>query len=391
MAEDYYSLLGVAKGANDEEIKKSYRKLAMQYHPDRNQGNPEAEKKFKAINEAYDVLKDEQKRAAYDRFGHDAFQQGGMGNAGGGGGMGGFDFSGSFSDIFEDLFGDFTGRRGGGGQRTGGASGQASGAARGADLRYNLDISLEEAFRGKQTTIKVTTSDTCGECNGSGAEKGTQPETCSTCGGRGAVRMQQGFFTIERTCANCQGAGKVIKNACKTCAGSGRVRKEKSLSVSIPSGVEEGTRIRLAGEGEAGFRGGPSGDLYIFLSIKPHKIFRRDGANIYCRVPLKMSVAALGGHIEVPTIDGGRVKVSVPAGTQSGHQFRLKSKGMSVLRSDAKGDMYVEVQVETPVNLSKRQKELLAEFDGAAGKQTTSPEADGFFTKVKEFWEDLKE
>lgn len=390
MAEDYYSLLGVAKGASEEEIKKSYRKLAMQYHPDRNQGNAEAEKKFKSINEAYDVLKDPQKKAAYDRFGHDAFSQG-MNQAGGG--AGGFDFSGSFSDIFEDLFGDFTGRRGGaqGGQRQGGASGQATGAARGADLRYNLDVSLEDAFKGKQTTIKVTTSDACGECSGSGAEKGTSAETCGTCGGRGAVRMQQGFFTIERTCANCQGAGKIIKNPCKTCAGSGRVRKEKSLSVSIPSGVEEGTRIRLAGEGEAGFRGGPSGDLYIFLSIKPHKLFRRDGANIYCRVPVKFTTASLGGHIEVPTIDGGRVKVSVPAGTQSNHQFRLKGKGMSILRSDAKGDMYVEVAVETPVNLSKRQKELLSEFEGAAGKNQTSPESEGFFTKVKEFWEDLKE
>ncbi|MFZ4124946.1 MAG: molecular chaperone DnaJ [Rickettsiales bacterium] len=390
MAEDYYSLLGVAKGASDEEIKKSYRKLAMQYHPDRNQGNAEAEKKFKAINEAYDVLKDEQKRAAYDRFGHDAFTQGG-GNAAGAG-AGGFDFSGSFSDIFEDLFGDFTGRRGGaGGGRQGGAGGQASGAARGADLRYNLDVTLEDAFKGKQQTIKVTTSDSCGDCSGSGAAKGSQPETCSVCGGRGAVRMQQGFFTIERSCANCQGTGKVIKTPCKTCAGSGRVRKEKSLSVTIPAGVEEGTRIRLAGEGEAGFRGGPAGDLYIFLTINPHKLFRREGANIYCRVPLKMTTATLGGHIEVPTIDGGRVKVSVPAGTQSNHQFRLKGKGMSVLRSEAKGDMYVEVQVETPVNISKRQRELLEEFDQAGGKQSTSPESDGFFTKVKEFWEDLKQ
>jgi len=387
MADDYYSLLGVAKGASDEEIKKAYRKLAMQYHPDRNQGNAEAEKKFKSINEAYDVLKDDQKRAAYDRFGHEAFSQGGGNNAGGG--AGGFDFGGSFSDIFEDLFGDFTGRRGGQQQQRG-AGAQTSGAARGADLRYNLDIALEDAFKGKQQTIKITTSDACGECNGSGAEKGTQPETCTVCGGRGAVRMQQGFFTIERSCNNCQGAGKVIKTPCKSCAGSGRVRKEKSLSVTIPAGVEEGTRIRLAGEGEAGFRGGPAGDLYIFLAVKPHKIFRRDGANIYCRVPVKFTVAAVGGHIEVPTIDGGRVKVNVPAGTQSNHQFRLKGKGMSILRSDARGDMYVEVHVETPVNLSKQQKELLNQFDGAGGKNT-SPESEGFFTKVKEFWEDLKE
>lgn len=387
MTEDYYSLLGVAKDAGEDELKKSYRKLAMQYHPDRNPGNKEAEKKFKAINEAYDVLKDEQKRAAYDRFGHAAFQGGG---APPGGGAGGFEFTGSFSDIFEDLFGEFTGRRAGG-ARAGGGQGAASGAARGADLRYNLDVSLEEAFKGKQQTIKVTTSDPCGDCGGSGAEKGTQAETCGVCGGRGVVRMQQGFFTVERSCGNCQGTGKVIKKACKTCAGSGRVRKEKSLAVTIPPGVEEGTRIRLAGEGEAGFRGGPAGDLYIFLSVRIHKLFRREGANIHCRVPVKMTVATLGGPIEIPTIDGGRVKVSVPAGTQSGHQFRLKGKGMSVLRSEARGDMYVEVQVETPVHLSKRQKELLAEFDAAGGKESTSPESEGFFTRVKEFWEDLKE
>ena len=387
MTEDYYSLLGVAKGASEDELKKAYRKLAMQYHPDRNPGNKEAEKKFKAINEAYDVLKDEQKRAAYDRFGHAAFQGGG---APPGGGAGGFEFTGSFSDIFEDLFGEFTGRRAGG-ARAGGGQGAASGAARGADLRYNLDVSLEEAFKGKQQTIKVTTSDPCGDCGGSGAEKGTQAETCGVCGGRGVVRMQQGFFTVERSCGNCQGTGKVIKKACKTCAGSGRVRKEKSLAVTIPPGVEEGTRIRLAGEGEAGFRGGPAGDLYIFLSVRIHKLFRREGANIHCRVPVKMTVATLGGPIEIPTIDGGRVKVSVPAGTQSGHQFRLKGKGMSVLRSEARGDMYVEVQVETPVHLSKRQKELLAEFDAAGGKESTSPESEGFFTRVKEFWEDLKE
>jgi len=387
MADDFYTVLGVAKGANEDELKKAYRKLAMQYHPDRNAGNAEAEKKFKSINEAYDVLKDPQKRAAYDRFGHDAFQNGG-GNTPGGMGAGGFEYSGSFSDIFEDLFSEFTG---GGGRRRGGQEAAQPSAARGSDLRYNLDIQLEEAFRGKQQTIKVTTSSACETCEGSGAEKGTKPETCSTCNGRGAVRAQQGFFTVERTCGSCQGTGKVIKNPCKTCAGSGRVRKEKSLSVTIPAGVEEGTRIRLAGEGEAGFRGGPAGDLYIFLSIKPHKIFRRDGANIFCNVPLPFTTATMGGHIEVPTIDGSRVKVTIPEGTQSGHQFRLKGKGMSVLRSQAKGDMYIEVAVETPVNLSKKQKELLKEFDGAKGDKTTSPASESFFTRVKEFWEDLKE
>lgn len=384
MAEDYYTILGVAKSASEDELKKAYRKLAMQYHPDKNHGNAEAEKKFKSINEAYDVLKDPQKRAAYDRFGHDAFT-GGMGNAAGGGGFSGFSGGGSFSDIFEDLFSEFTGGRG-----RGGAQSQSS-AARGSDLRYNLDIELEDAFRGKQQNIKVTTSASCDDCSGSGAAKGSAPETCSTCNGRGAVRAQQGFFTVERTCGSCQGTGKVIKNPCKTCAGSGRVRREKTLNVSIPAGVEEGTRIRLAGEGEAGFRGGPAGDLYIFLSIKPHRIFKRDGANIYCSVPIPLTTASLGGHIEVPTIDGGRVKVTIPEGTQTGHQFRLKGKGMSVLRSQSKGDMYIEVAVETPVNLSKKQKDLLKEFEHAGGNKPTSPEAESFFSKVKEFWADLKE
>lgn len=385
MADDFYTTLGVQKGASEDELKKAYRKLAMQYHPDKNPGNAEAEKKFKSINEAYDVLKDPQKRAAYDRFGHDAFT-GGMGGGAGGPGAAGFDFSGSFSDIFEDLFGEFTGGRRGaaGGQR-------ASTAARGNDLRYNLDITLEEAFKGKQHAIKVTTSGSCETCDGSGAEKGTSAETCGTCNGRGTVRAQQGFFTMERTCATCAGTGKIIKNPCKNCAGSGRVRKEKSLNVSIPAGVEEGTRIRLAGEGEAGFRGGQAGDLYIFLSIKPHKLFRRDGANIYCGVPLPFTTASLGGHVEVPTIDGGKVKVTIPEGTQTGHQFRLKGKGMSVLRSNARGDMYIEVAVETPVNLNKKQKEMLKEFEKNADAKTTSPAADSFFTRVKEFWEDLKE
>lgn len=380
MAEDYYSLLGVSKGASDDEIKKAFRKLAMQYHPDKNPGNDAAEKKFKEINQAYDVLKDEQKRAAYDRFGHEAFSQGG----GHGGGGGGFDFTSNFADIFEDLFGDFTGARRGSG------SSRASGAARGADLRYNLDVGLEDAFRGKQQTIKITTSVTCDICEGSGASKGTKAEDCPTCSGAGKIRAQQGFFTIERTCHGCQGMGKIIKSPCKECAGTGKTRKERSLAVNIPAGVEEGTRIRLAGEGEAGFRGGANGDLYIFISVKPHKLFRREGANIYCKVPLKFTVATLGGGFEVPTIEGGRVKVNVPTGTQTGHQFRLRGKGMSVLRSSSRGDMYIEVQVETPVKLNKRQKELLEEFDKDFSKES-SPESEGFFTKVKEFWEDLKE
>lgn len=386
MAEDYYHILGVQKGASEDDLKKAYRKLAMQYHPDKNHGKPEAEKKFKAINEAYDVLKDPQKRAAYDRFGHEAFA-GGMGGGGAGPGFSGFSGAGSFSDIFEDLFSEFTGGRRGG---AGSAQAQAS-AARGSDLRYNLDIALEDAFKGRQQNIKVTTSASCESCHGTGAEKGSHPETCGTCNGRGVVRAQQGFFTIERSCGTCQGTGKVIKNPCRTCAGSGRTRKEKTLNVSIPPGVEEGTRIRLAGEGEAGFRGGPAGDLYIFLAIKPHRIFKRDGANVFCSVPLPLTTATLGGHIEVPTIDGGRVKVTIPEGTQTGFQFRLKGKGMSVLRSQARGDMYIEVAVETPVNLSKKQKDMLKEFDTAGGGKPTSPESESFFSKVKEFWEDLKE
>jgi molecular chaperone DnaJ len=385
MARDFYEILGVSKSASDDELKKAYRKLAMQYHPDRNPNDAEAEKKFKELNEAYDVLKDPQKKAAYDRFGHAAFTQGG-GNAAGGAGAGGFDFSGSFSDIFEDLFSEFTG-----GRRGGNAGGrQQSGGARGSDLRYNLDITLDEAFRGKQQSIKVTTSAACESCSGSGAEKGTKAETCTGCDGRGTVRAQQGFFTIERTCPSCAGAGKVIKTPCKPCAGTGAQRREKTLNVSIPAGVEEGTRIRLAGEGEAGYRGGQAGDLYIFLSVKPHKIFRRDGANIHCHVPITITTAALGGAVEVPTIDGGRVKVTIPAGTQSAHQFRLKGKGMSILRSQAHGDMYIEVQVETPVNLSKKQKDLLKEFENVA-ESKSNPESEGFFAKVKEFWGELKE
>ena len=391
MADDYYTTLGVQKGADEDTLKKAYRKLAMEFHPDRNQGNAEAEKKFKAVSEAYDVLKDPQKRAAYDRYGHQAFTNGGGNNAGGGAGAAGFDFSGSFSDIFEDLFSEFTGgRRGAGGTGGGRQEAAHSAAARGSDLRYNLDITMEEAFKGKQQTIKVTTSASCETCEGSGAQKGTKPETCGTCSGRGVVRAQQGFFTVERACTTCQGTGKVIKHPCKTCAGSGRVRKEKTLSATIPPGVEEGTRIRLAGEGEAGFRGGPPGDLYIFLSLKPHKIFRREGANIHCIVPIKFSTASLGGHVEVPTIDGGRVKVTIPEGTQTGHQFRLRGKGMSVLRSSARGDMYIEVHVETPVNLNKKQKEILRDFDKNENTKT-SPQAENFFEKVKEFWEDLKE
>jgi molecular chaperone DnaJ len=372
--QDFYELLGVARGASPEDIKKAYRKLAMEHHPDRNAGDKAAEQKFKDLSEAYEVLKDEQKRAAYDRFGHAAFE-----NGGGRGGTGDFGFAAGFADIFDEMFGDFMGGR----------RGQAGN--RGSDLRYNLEISLEEAFKGKQTNVKVPSLAPCEACAGSGAEGGSKPVNCPTCYGSGRVRAQQGFFTIERTCPSCHGAGRVIENPCRACAGQGRTRKEKTLSVTIPAGVEDGTRIRLAGEGEAGVRGGGAGDLYIFLAVKPHRLFQRDGANIHCRVPISMPTAALGGQIEVPTIDGGRSKVTVPAGTQTGHQFRLRSKGMSVLRSPSRGDMYIEVTVETPVHLTKRQQELLREFDKAGDAQKSHPESEGFFARVKEFFEDLRE
>src|SRR3954451_1176171 len=372
---DFYEILGVSKSAGAEELKRAYRKLAMQYHPDRNGGDKGAEQKFKDLNEAYDILKDDQKRAAYDRFGHAAFEQGG------GRGPGDFGFSGGFADIFDEMFGEFMG---------GGRRGQG-GPSRGSDLRYNLEISLEEAFRGKQTTVRVQTLVACDNCKGSGAEAGSRPIACPTCHGRGRVRAQQGFFTIERTCAACQGAGRVIETPCKTCGGQGRTRREKTLSVNIPSGVEDGTRIRLAGEGEVGLRGASAGDLYIFITIGAHRIFQRDGANVFCRVPISIATAALGGTIEVPTVDGTRARVTVPAGTQSGHQFRLRSKGMTVLRSAVRGDMYIQAIVETPVNLTKRQQELLREFEKAGENGKTNPESEGFFARVKEFFEDLRE
>jgi len=376
---DFYEILGVQKGASDDELKKAYRKLAMQYHPDKNPGDKKAEEKFKELSHAYDVLSDAQKRAAYDRFGHQAFQ-GGAGPGGFSGGAGGFDFGAGFADIFEDLFGGM-----GNGRRE-----RQTGPARGSDLRYNLQVSLEEAFKGKQQQIKITTSVACESCHGSGSEKGSKPVDCTMCKGSGRIRASQGFFTVERTCHACQGMGKIIKDPCKTCAGTGRARKEKTLSVTIPAGVEEGTRIRLAGEGEVGLRGGPAGDLYIFLSVAPHEIFQRDGDDLHCTVPIPMTTASLGGSIEAPTIDGSRVKVTIPEGTQNGHQFRLRGKGMSVLRSSSRGDMYIHTAVETPVHLTKKQKDVLKEFE-AAGSKGHSPQSERFFAKVKEFWADLKE
>ena len=375
---DYYETLGVDRGADDAALKSAYRKLAMKFHPDRNPDDASAEAKFKEANEAYDVLKDADKRAAYDQFGHAAFENGGGGGGGGG-------FGGGFADIFDEMFGDFT-------SRGGGRAGNRGGAAHGADLRYNMQISLEDAFRGRETQIRVPTAVSCGDCNGSGAAKGSHPSTCGGCKGRGKVRAQQGFFTVERTCPACNGAGQVIEDPCKTCGGAGRTRKEKTLKVTVPAGVEDGTRIRLSGEGEAGAQGGSAGDLYIFIAVAPHRMFQRDSADLHLRVPIPMTTAAIGGSVEVPTIEGKRAKVTVPGGTQSGHQFRLRGKGMSVLRSQARGDMYIDVVVETPVNLSKRQEELLREFDGekpAKGKTTTSPESEGFFSRVKELWDDL--
>ena len=373
---DYYEVLGVGRDASGDELKKAYRQLAMKYHPDRNAGDKDAEQRFKELNEAYGILRDDQQRGAYDRFGHAAFEQ-----AGGPGGAGGFDFAGGFADIFDEMFGEFMGGRRG--RQT---------STRGADLRYNLEVSLEDAFKGRQANIRVPTPVACESCHGSGAEGGAQPVACPTCQGAGKVRSQQGFFTIERTCPGCHGAGRVIDNPCRSCGGSGRQQKEKTLSVNIPHGVEDGTRIRLAGEGEAGLRGGPAGDLYIFISIKPHRVFQRDGANICVQVPIPMTTAALGGTIEVPTIEAARARVNIPTGTQTGHQFRLKGKGMTMLRSNARGDMYIRATVETPVNLSKRQQELLREFEGAgSGKRSHSPESDGFFAKVKELWGDLKD
>jgi molecular chaperone DnaJ len=376
---DYYEVLGVARDAGEDDLKKTYRKLAMQWHPDRNQGNAEAEAKFKELNEAYDVLKDAEKRAAYDRFGHAAFEQGGPGGGGGGGGPFG---GGGFEDIFEEMFGRF----GGGGR------GQRAAAGRGADLRTQVEVSLEEAFAGAKKTIRFATSVSCEACKGVGAEGGAASgvQTCGTCQGSGKVRAQQGFFLVERTCPTCSGAGRTIKNPCKICRGAGRVQRERNLNVSVPAGVDDGTRIRLTGEGEAGQRGAPAGDLYVDIAVRPHAIFQRDGANILVRVPLRMTQAALGGHVEVPSIDGGRSKVTIPAGTQTGDQFRLRGKGFSVLRSAARGDMYVQVMVETPQNLSPKQRELLEQFEAEAEKGgRTSPESEGFFAKVKEFWDGL--
>ncbi|KPQ07269.1 MAG: molecular chaperone DnaJ [Rhodobacteraceae bacterium HLUCCA12] len=378
---DFYDVLGVSRDASADEIKKAYRQKAKQLHPDRNSDNPDAETQFKEVNEAYDALKDPERKAAYDRFGHAAFE-GGMGGGGPRGGRGGMhpgaDFGSAFSDVFEDLFGDFMG---------GGRGGARQRASRGSDLRYNMRITLEDAYAGIQKSIRVPSLSACEACNGTGAEGGAEPVTCPTCSGIGKVRAQQGFFTVERTCPTCGGLGQIVKNPCKTCKGAGRTEKERTLSVNIPAGVETGTRIRLSGEGEAGLRGGPAGDLYIFIEVRDHPIFQRDGQDLYCRVPISFGTAALGGEVEVPTIDGGRSRVKVPAGSQTGKQMRLRGKGMPALRGGGRGDMLIELSVETPVNLNARQKELLTEFESLS--EHNNPEGQSFFSKVKSFWDGM--
>ena len=375
----YYDILGVDRSAGEGDIKSAFRRLAKECHPDTCNGDPTAETRFIEVSEAYEALKDPQRRAAYDRFGHAAFD--GVGGMGPGAHNFGADFSASMSAMFDDLFGEFMGQR---------RPRQRSARERGADLRYNMEIELREAYQGKPAQIRVPTSVTCDDCSGSGAKTGTSPTPCRTCGGMGKVRASQGFFTIERTCPSCQGRGETIETPCPSCNGAGRVMRERTLSVTIPVGVEDGTRIRLAGEGEAGVRGGPPGDLYIFLSIKPHEFFQRDGADLFCRVPISMTTAALGGQIEVPTIDGGRSRVKIPEGSESGKQFRLKAKGMPVLRSKQQGDLYIQVEVETPKNLSRKQRDLLKAFEEASNPNT-SPDSAGFFARVKEFFEGIGE
>jgi molecular chaperone DnaJ len=370
---DYYEILGISKNASADEIKKSYRKLAMQYHPDRNPNNKEAEAKFKEATEAYEVLKDDQKRSAYNQFGHDAFQaqSGGRGNQ-----SDGFDFNDIFSN-FSDIFGDFGGGR---------QSKKRSAAQRGSDIRYNLEISLEEAFRGIVEKISFAILSSCETCLGCGAQNGEKPSECGTCKGSGKIRAQQGFFIVERTCTSCAGTGQVIKNPCKTCRGEGRVNKEKTLSVKIPAGIEEGNRIRLTGEGEAGARGGTAGDLYVYVSIRKHQFFVRNGDDVHFEMPIKFTLAALGGSVEIPIIDGTKAKLQIPEGAQNNDQFRLKSKGMSVVNSGGRrGDMYVKINIETPVKLSTEERELLQKLDQLL-QNKANPKSESFFRKMADFF-----
>jgi len=371
---DFYEILGVQKNASDDEIKKSYRKLAMKYHPDRNKDDKGAEKKFKEATAAYEALKDPEKRAAYDQYGHDAFRQGGMGGAQGFG-----DFAGGFSDIFEEFFGGGFG-----------SSSRQRGPQRGNDLRYNMSVSLQEAFNGKKSQIRIPSYDGCDLCSATGSVDKSGPSTCATCGGHGKVRSTQGFFSIERPCPTCGGEGSSIKNPCLKCSGTGQVKKQKTISVTIPAGVDTGTRIRISGEGELGQKGAGNGDLYIFVEVQKDKLFKREEENIFCEIPISITTAILGGEVEVPTIDGKKARLNIPSGTQSETQFRLKGKGMSVLRQTRRGDMYVEATVEIPVNLNNTQKAILQEFEKEGGtSKKHSPKSQSFFSKLKEVWEDL--
>jgi molecular chaperone DnaJ len=374
---DYYQTLGVGKNASKEEIKSSYRKLAMKHHPDKNPGDAASEAKFKEASEAYQVLSDSQKKSNYDQFGHAAFENGG-GGGGGFGDFGGFD-SGSFSNIFDDFFGDFAG----GGRRR-----PSSRSKRGSDLKINIEVTLEEAYQGKKQTFDVPTSEKCSGCSGSGAATGSKSTTCDTCGGHGQVRAQQGFFTVQQTCPDCGGEGKSISNPCKVCRGSGTNRINKTLSIQIPKGVDDGTQMRLAGKGEAGPRGGTQGDLYVYISLKKHPIFKREEENLYFELPVSMADAALGAAIEIPTIDGSRSKVKIPSGTQTGKQLRLKDKGMPLLRGDGFGDLYLQIKVEVPINLNKDQKILLEKFKELEDSKN-NPENESFFKKAKSFWGNL--
>ncbi len=371
---DFYEVLGASPTASADDLKRAYRRLAKEYHPDRNPDDAAAEARFKEINEAYDVLKDPEQRQVYDRIGHEAFTQ----RAQAGGTSPGFDFG--FGSIFDEMFGDLAGRRRGRGGRR-----------QGADMRYNMRITLEEAFQGKQATIEVPGTAACEACSGTGSAGGAPPVACSTCNGAGRIRASQGFFTVERTCAACQGTGETVRDPCRSCSGRGRVQRTRTLTVTIPAGVEAGNRIRLAGEGEAGERGGPSGDLYIFLDVEDHPVFDREGPHIHCEVPVSMTAAALGGMAEVPTVEGRRARIDLPPGTQSGNRFRLRGKGMTVLNTRQRGDMLVTVRVETPVNLTRRQAELLREFEKEGGGQNRTPETEGFFSRVRELWDDLTE
>ncbi|OUX44280.1 molecular chaperone DnaJ [bacterium TMED277] len=370
---DYYETLGITKNASESEIKKAYRSKAKELHPDRNSGSQTAEEDFKAVNEAYEILKDPNKKSAYDQYGHAAFENGGFGG-------GGSDFSSAFSDVFEDLFGDFMG---GSSRRESGTS-----SKRGSDLRYNMSLTLEEAFKGKSTNINVPSSVKCDPCEGTGGKDGTKPASCPTCGGLGKVRAQQGFFTVERTCPTCAGRGQVNKNPCRFCSGSGTTRKNKNLSVNIPAGVETGTRIRLTGEGEAGFQNGPPGDLYIFTEVLNHAIFQRESTNLFCQIPISIVTATLGGEIDSPTLDGGKTRVKIPSGVQHGKQLRLRGKGMPSVRGNSFGDLYIELVIETPVNLNQKQKDILKEFEETLySDSNNNPAHNDFFSKVKRFWE----